>query len=284
MTPGGLRRACLTAVLALLVERGLAADNAVGLTPPQGWRSWNAFSWVVTQQEMVNMMHRMTERKRLVDGVPTSLLDLGYNYIGLDDGYQACGQGVNGSFYTSDGDPIINTTKFPNLTEMVANAHGMGLKVGWYLNNCICNPFKAPSELSPEFAMQVLHGTVRALREASFDAVKLDSCGPNMNATAWYDEINRTGADPVLIDLCHTGHDGPGSSICRGTAMPSECPYNMFASAQMDIRPTFESILAHLNSTLPFMGDNSLSRPGAWANPVRAARRPLPACCCYSWQ
>jgi hypothetical protein len=114
---------------------------------------------------------------------------------------------------------------------------------------------------------------VRALREASFDAVKLDSCGPNMNATAWYDEINRTGADPVLIDLCHTGHDGPGSSVCRGTAMPSECPYNMFTSAQMDIRPTFESILTHLNSTLPFMGDSSLSRPGAWANPVRAARR-----------
>jgi hypothetical protein len=191
----------------------------LGFTQSPGWephapevlQSHAVFGsrWPVGEETLWTLVNRGS---RNVSGVPTSLLDLGYNYIGLDDGYQACGQGVNGSFYTSDGDPVINTTKFPNLAEMVATAHGMGLKAGWYLNNCICNPFKPPSEVSPEFATQVLRGTVRALREASFDAVKLDSCGPNMNATAWYDEINRTGADPVLIDLCHTGHDGPGSS------------------------------------------------------------------------
>lgn len=222
----------------------------------------NAFSWVVSQQEMVNMMHRMTERKRLVDGVPTSLLDLGYEYIGLDDGYQSCGSGVNGSFYTADGAPIINTTKFPSLAEMVATAHSLKLKAGWYLNNCICN-----KKMSPDFASKVMRGSVHTLRQAKFDAVKLDSCGPNMNITEWYNEFNRTGTDPVLINMCHTGHDVPSSVVCHGTSMPSECPFNMFTSAQIDIRPTFESILSHLNSTLHFMGDHSLSRPGAWANP-----------------
>ena len=54
-------------------------------------------------------------RKRTVDGVPTSLLDLGYDYAGLDDGWQSCGAGINGSFHTKDGTPIVNTTKFPSL-------------------------------------------------------------------------------------------------------------------------------------------------------------------------
>ena len=32
-------------------------------------------------------------------GAPTSLVQLGFDHIGLDDGWQACGQGVNKSFH-----------------------------------------------------------------------------------------------------------------------------------------------------------------------------------------
>ena len=49
--------------------------------------------------------------------------------------------------------------------------------------------------------------------------------------------------------------------------MPSDCPYNMFTSAPNDIRPNFANILQHLNTTVAWLGDDSLSRPGAWANP-----------------
>merc|ERR1719383_1271092 len=38
-------------------------------------------------------MDGMARRSRMVDGVPTSLCDLGYCDVGLDDNWQACGAG-----------------------------------------------------------------------------------------------------------------------------------------------------------------------------------------------
>jgi hypothetical protein len=35
----------------------------------------------------------MVQRNRTVNGKPTSLLDVGYTVIGLDDNWQACGKG-----------------------------------------------------------------------------------------------------------------------------------------------------------------------------------------------
>ena len=58
--------------------------------------------------------------------------------MGLDDGWQKCGAGINGSFHDAQGDPIVDVAKFPSLGGMVAKAHRLGLKAGWYLNNCIC--------------------------------------------------------------------------------------------------------------------------------------------------
>ena len=57
-------------------------------TPPAGWRSWNQFGGGISQELMVSMMEGLADRSRLVDGVPTSLIDLGYNRIGMDDNWQ----------------------------------------------------------------------------------------------------------------------------------------------------------------------------------------------------
>ena len=135
---------------------------------------------------MIAMMKAMTDRRRGVDGVPTSLLDLGYQYIGLDDGWQSCAAGVNGSFYDADGNPIVNTTKFPSMSGMVATGHALGLKVGWYANNCICKV----AGFAPGFVDRMMAGTVKALRAAGFDAVKLDSCGQLLNLTRWNALLN----------------------------------------------------------------------------------------------
>lgn len=48
-------------------------------------------------------MDKMAERSRAVNGKPMSLLDLGYENCGLDDNWQACGKGVNGSFHDVNG-------------------------------------------------------------------------------------------------------------------------------------------------------------------------------------
>ena len=50
-----------------------------------GWRSWNQLGGGTTQNDMLTQMSLITARTRMVNGVPTSLADLGYNDVGLDD-------------------------------------------------------------------------------------------------------------------------------------------------------------------------------------------------------
>ena len=36
------------------------------------------------------------------------------DHIGIDDGWQACGAGVDGSFHSASGEVLINETLFPD--------------------------------------------------------------------------------------------------------------------------------------------------------------------------
>ena len=64
-----------------------------------------------------------------------SLADCGYVTAGLDDAWQACGTGVDGSFHNAQGAPLVNKTKFPDMAAMVSKAHSLGLHAGFYINN-----------------------------------------------------------------------------------------------------------------------------------------------------
>jgi hypothetical protein len=80
---------------------------------------------------MLAQANALTDRSRLVDGRPTSLLELGYDHVGLDDAWQACGTGINGSFHDAGGNPLVNLEAFPNMTAMNALIHAKGVKSGW---------------------------------------------------------------------------------------------------------------------------------------------------------
>ena len=122
-------------VLALSVH---ALDNGLAALPPMGWRSWNQFGGTISQQLFEEVIFKgLTDKSRLVDGKHTSLAELGYNRVGMDDGWQACGTGVNKSFHDADNNILINKTLFPDMKAMNQKAHGMGLLTGWYLNNCM---------------------------------------------------------------------------------------------------------------------------------------------------
>ena len=95
--------------------------------PVESWRC------LPPPPDMVQQVDALVDRSRLVSGKPTSLLDLGYTSVGLDDAWQACGTGINGSFHDKDGNPLVNLATFPNLTAMNAYAHSKGVKSGWYL-------------------------------------------------------------------------------------------------------------------------------------------------------
>ena len=191
----------MTASLLLLVmPNGLL--NGLARTPPLGWRSWNAYGGSVTQAKMEAVMHAFADESR-----GFSLKSLGYEFVGLDDGWQKCGAGVNGSFHTAEGDPIIDATKFPDMKAMVAKAHELGLKAGWYLNNCICNE----RSFVGSFVDVIQERDVAALRRFGFDGLKLDSCSEWNNLTRWNEIINGSGSKPILLENCHQGGLTPGS-------------------------------------------------------------------------
>jgi hypothetical protein len=75
----------------LAIPLTTAIDNGLGQKPPMGWRSWNLFGANVNQDLLQGIMDGMVSKARTVDGVPTSLCDLGYCDVGLDDNWQECG-------------------------------------------------------------------------------------------------------------------------------------------------------------------------------------------------
>ena len=124
----------------LALPSALGLDNGLGLTPPMGWRSWNLYGLDVNQSMIMKIMDGMVSRERAVDGVPTSLCDLGYCHVGLDDNWQLCGSyGDEGyTYHDADGKPVVNTERFPDMKAMTDYAHSLGLTAGWYGNNCVC--------------------------------------------------------------------------------------------------------------------------------------------------
>jgi hypothetical protein len=75
----------MTAPLLLTLAAALPLASAItnGITKPAlNWRSWNLYGADVNQQLIMSVMQGMTSRRNTVDGVPTSLLDLGYNTVG----------------------------------------------------------------------------------------------------------------------------------------------------------------------------------------------------------
>merc|ERR1719454_1886076 len=130
------------AVLAFL-QGASGLDDGVALSPPMGWRSWNQFGLNINQSAIEGIYEAIADRSRTVDGKPTSLLDLGYVHAAIDDGWQLCNSGPNGhGFHNASGFPNVNLTRFPDMAAMTAKARSLGLKAGWYENNCHCADHK----------------------------------------------------------------------------------------------------------------------------------------------
>jgi len=239
--------------LGLLLAHAAAIDNGLGHTPPMGWRSWNLFGNNVRQSLMESIMDGMVSRKRKVDGQPTSLCDLGYCDVGLDDNWQACGSGSDGFEYhkvDADGSahPVVNLGRFPSLRRMTDYAHSLGLSAGWYGNNCDCMEKKNAT------AVEYM-GDVMAATGFGFDGIKLDGCGTQMDLDLWSKLFNQTGR-PVMIENCHWGRTVPKGDWC---------PWNFFRTSG-DVRASYGSVVGNLQTTVQWAQKN-LSRPGCWAYP-----------------
>ena len=120
--------------LLLAVVAGL--DNGRGLKPTQGWSSWKVYAFGVSQASIEATMRALALQHEFGDGLSSSLVELGYVEANLDDGWQACGAGVNGSFHDTEGNPLINS-KFPNMSAMTMLGRSLGLRSGFYMVSSI---------------------------------------------------------------------------------------------------------------------------------------------------
>ena len=277
----------MVALLALsLVGAGVAIDNGLGLTPPMGWRSWNCYRGNVSQAKMTLAANAMASRSR----GGTSLLDVGFSHCGLDDGWQACEAGVNGSFHNASGYPMPDLSRFPDMRSMTDHAHSLGIQMGWYGNNCHCVEKQAVPSWGPAASpgsdrwhhihhdgVKHYQGDVQATIDFGFDGIKLDACGEFQNLSYFAELMNATGK-PILVEDCHWGQDGPGDwgdggHLNQGpNRVPQEkwCPFNFFRTS-MDIKGTFESIMLNLQTVIKYQPWDDWTAvqtgPGCWAFP-----------------
>ena len=182
-----------------------------------------------------------------INDINTSLLDLGYNHAGIDDGWQKCNSGPNGKgFHNSSGFPIVNTDLFPDMKAMASVAISLGLVPGWYANNCHCSDHFCSS-------LACYKGDVSATTVFGFGSVKMDRAGPIKNATLLAQLYNQTGRH-ILIEN--------NNAKSRRVDGHVQCPMHMFRTSG-DARPTFGSVLSNLLSVNKY-NVQGLTGPGCW--------------------
>ena len=143
----------------------VGGDNALALTPPLGWNSWNAWGNTVT-----------AERVRLsADGmVASGLHRQGYTYINIDDvwegGLRPTRPHELAASRDADGEPTTNE-RFPDMKGLVDYVHALGLKAGLYSSPgpTTCQGLGASYQREEQDA--------RAYARWGFDYLKYDWCG-----------------------------------------------------------------------------------------------------------
>jgi len=89
--------------------------EALALTPPMGWNSWNCWGLSVSDEKV------RSSARALID---KGLIDHGWTYINIDDGWQASQRGSDSS--------IVPNDKFPGMKALGEWLHDQGLKFGIY--------------------------------------------------------------------------------------------------------------------------------------------------------
>ena len=80
----------------------------------------NAFGNAISDSVIRAQADGLSDRSRTVNGQPTSLADIGYVNLGIDEGWEGCGEGFNGTQHTSYGWPVVDKSKFPAMNSTVS--------------------------------------------------------------------------------------------------------------------------------------------------------------------
>lgn len=89
--------------------------DEIGLTPPLGWNSWNAWGVSIDREKVKQAAEAF---------VNSGLIEYGWSYINVDDGWQS---------EKRDGRGVLQPNeKFGDMKSLVDSIHSLGLKFGLY--------------------------------------------------------------------------------------------------------------------------------------------------------
>jgi alpha-galactosidase len=96
-------------------ERDLKIEvgDLISLTPPMGWNSWNCWGLSVSDDKVRRSARLMKQ---------TGLVDHGWTYINIDDGWEDTHKDQN----------IVTNSKFSDMNTLCDFVHSLGLKIGIY--------------------------------------------------------------------------------------------------------------------------------------------------------
>ncbi|CAB9502349.1 Probable alpha-galactosidase B [Seminavis robusta] len=228
------------AVLALFDSKARALDNGLGKTPPMGWNTWYNFRCDLNE----TVIHEAVEAF-----LDYGLLDVGYEYINLDDCWQLRRD-------MNTGQIVEDRDKFPSgMTALGDYIHSKGLKFGLYSDAGLMTCQQRPGSLGVE--------SIDAQTYADFgcDFLKYDNCfsfhlPPQQRYQAMRDALNATGR-PIFYSLCEWGEQDPAT-----WAPPVGNSWR--TTPDIGQRPTWSILMKMTDLNEPLW---STAGPGGWNDP-----------------
>jgi alpha-galactosidase len=220
------------------VQSAAAEKPQLARTPVLGWNSWNHFGCNVSESLI----------KETADALVSSgLAAAGYNYINLDDCWQA-------SFRDEHNRIAADPEKFPSGMKSLADyIHSKGLKFGVYSSA----GFKTCQAFPASLGLEALDAASYA--EWGVDYLKYDNCytdhsSPQQRFPPMAKALQASGKD-ILFSLCEWGRENP--AVWAGE-------YGHSWRSCMDISDHWKSIVKNTAMNTPLW---RFAGPGSWNDP-----------------
>lgn len=181
--------------------------------PQMGWRDYQYYYGNTNQSLVMAVINQLSRRDVPWMPAGTSLCDLGYCDAGIDSGeWQicqnecsspqgtvACNTTLNPwNSHTRAGNWQIDTTYFPDMSQVSAYAHARNITVGLYFGSCKCNAF-GNDRLDANFASL----DMQLFNNMGFDNLKVDGCSSSeRNKMEWF---YRFMPDDTILEDCNDG-------------------------------------------------------------------------------
>jgi hypothetical protein len=208
-------------------------------TPPMGWNSWNKFGCRIDER-----LIRETADALVASG----MLAAGYNYLNIDDCWEARSRAANNEL-------VVDSARFPSgMQALVDYVHSKGLKVGIYSSGGTATCQGRPATLDHELQ------DAQTFARWEIDYVKYDNCHAKnlpeqLRFKTMIDAVKATGRS-MTFSICEWGEARPwlwgrrlGGQLWRTTE---------------DIRDSWLSMLGILDQQV---GLESYSGPDGWNDP-----------------